>query len=149
MNSLEYGLAKLDAYNKTIEFLQALVENQRNWVCNSANAASLLYHMFKSLSPPASAVNWAGFYVVDPKQPYQLILGPFQGKIACQTIEFGKGVCGTVASSGRSLKVEDVNAFPGHIACDGDSKSEIVVPIRSKGKVSATALVICLADSFS
>jgi L-methionine (R)-S-oxide reductase len=75
-------------------------------------------------------VNWAGFYVLDKssKEP-QLILGPFQGKVACQTIKFGKGVCGTAAATHETQLVRDVEGFPGHIACDGDSKSEIVVPI--------------------
>jgi len=116
--------------------MTALVDGQRNWVCNLANAASLLWHMFHSLPQPSPAVNWAGFYVLDPKdREHQLILGPFQGKVACQTIKIGKGVCGTVAATGDTLLLQDVDAFPGHIACDADSKSEIVVPIRRAGKV--------------
>ena len=107
------------------------MEDQRNWVANAANAASLLWHMYHSLPSPSNAVNWSGFYVVDPLNNKQLILGPFQGKVACQTIQIGKGVCGTVAQKGESLGLQDVETFPGHIACDGDSKSEIVVPIRS------------------
>jgi L-methionine (R)-S-oxide reductase len=86
--------------------------------------------MFKSLQRPSAAVNWAGFYVVDKKDPSQLILGPFHGKVACQTIRIGSGVCGAVARDGTSLILEDVETFPGHIACDGDSRSEAVVPIR-------------------
>lgn len=81
-------------------------------------------------------MNWAGFYVVDPKDPAQLILGPFQGKVACQTIRFSRGVCGTAATSKETIMVSDVEAFPGHIACDGDSKSEIVVPVIVDNKVS-------------
>ena len=92
--------------------------------------------MFHSLQAPSSAVNWAGFYVVDKKNTGQLILGPFQGKVACQTIEIGKGVCGTVVMTGETLLLEDVEKFPGHIACDGDSKSEIVVPILFQGQAS-------------
>lgn len=98
-------------------------------------------------------MNWAGFYVADPSAGQQLILGPFQGKVrdllwhtmsrlsltrckvACQTIKFGKGVCGAAASSRTTQLVPDVEKFPGHIACDGDSKSEIVVPIVVKDKV--------------
>jgi putative methionine-R-sulfoxide reductase with GAF domain len=124
------------------------VEDQRNWVCNLANAASLLWHMYHSLpasvAPGASSVNWAGFYVLDPSAPdKQLILGPFMGKVACQTITLGKGVCGTAAvgkdgsGKGETLLVRDVEKFPGHIACDGQSKSEVVVPIRANGKVSS------------
>jgi L-methionine (R)-S-oxide reductase len=77
-------------------------------------------------------VNWAGFYTVDPSssQPTPtLILGPFQGKVACQTIAFGRGVCGAVAATRRTQLVPDVDRFPGHIACDGESRSEIVVPV--------------------
>ena len=92
--------------------------------------------MFHSLQGPSSAVNWAGFYVVDKKNAGQLILGPFQGKVACQTIEIGKGVCGTVAKTGETVLLEDVEKFPGHIACDSDSKSELVVPIVFQGQVS-------------
>jgi putative methionine-R-sulfoxide reductase with GAF domain len=115
--------------------MKALVEDQRNWVCNTANASSLLWHMFHSIEGPSTAVNWAGFYVVDKRDPSQLILGPFHGKVACQTIKIGSGVCGTVAMNGSSLVLEDVETFPGHIACDGDSKSEVVVPIAVDGKV--------------
>ncbi|KAM5352387.1 hypothetical protein ACJ41O_005110 [Fusarium nematophilum] len=97
---------------------------------NLANAASLLWHAYKSLGSPSKDVNWAGFYVLDKSsQDPQLILGPFQGKVACQTIRVGKGVCGAAAESLETQLVEDVETFPGHIACDGDSKSEIVVPI--------------------
>lgn len=80
-------------------------------------------------------MNWAGFYVLDATVKDQLILGPFQGKVACQTIRFGRGVCGAAAQSAKTKLVADVEAFPGHIACDGDSKSEIVVPIVQSGKV--------------
>ena len=141
-------LARSAAYQHLLTSLTALLENQRNWVCNLANAASLLWHLYHSLSASvsrgASVVNWAGFYVIDPSAPgKQLILGPFMGKVACQTIALGKGVCGTAAvgrdgsGKGETLLVEDVERFPGHIACDGESKSEIVVPIRANGKVSS------------
>jgi L-methionine (R)-S-oxide reductase len=78
---------------------------------------------------------WLGFYILDPSTPNQLILGPFHGKVACQTIKFGKGVCGTAAEKMETQLVPDVEAFPGHIACDEDSKSEIVVPISVQGKI--------------
>ena len=81
-------------------------------------------------------MNWAGFYVLDPKKADQLILGPFMGKVACQTIKFGRGVCGAAASESKTQLVPDVEEFPGHIACDGDSQSEIVVPIVQDNKVS-------------
>jgi L-methionine (R)-S-oxide reductase len=94
-------------------------------------------------------VNWAGFYVLDPdSQPdkKQLILGPFQGKVACQTILFGRGVCGAAASTGETQLVPDVEAFPGHIACDGDSKSEIVVPIIAEKDGSRQVVAIIDID---
>lgn len=97
--------------------------------------------MYHSLQGPSAAVNWAGFYVVDKKEPSQLILGPFHGKVACQTIRIGNGVCGTVAKNGSSLVLGDVEKFPGHIACDGDSKSEAVVPIRVGETVSWSGLL--------
>lgn len=107
-----------------------LIENS-----NLANTASLLWHGYQSLPSPSKSVNWAGFYVLDPTKPRQLILGPFQGQVACQTIGFGRGVCGTAAQTGVTQLVSDVDKFPGHIACDGASKSEIVVPIVQNGKV--------------
>jgi hypothetical protein len=80
-------------------------------------------------------VNWAGFYFLNPLNPRQLLLGPFQGQVACQTIALGRGVCGAAAQTGKTQLVPDVDAFPGHIACDGASRSEIVVPIVKEGKV--------------
>ena len=118
--------------------MKALLEGQRNWVCNTANAASLLWHLYHALPAPSSSVNWSGFYVLDPRDHGQLILGPFHGKVACQTIDIGKGVCGTVASKGETLLLKDVETFPGHIACDSESKSEVVVPIKVENKVGAT-----------
>ena len=99
--------------------------------------------MYHFLPPPSNAVNWAGFYVVDPSRSSQLILGPFQGKVACQTIQIGNGVCGTVAAEARSILLDDVQSFPGHIACDGDSKSELVVPIVCNGKVVGVIDIDC------
>jgi L-methionine (R)-S-oxide reductase len=113
---------------------------------NTANAASLIWHALHALPSPSNQVNWAGFYVSDPSTPNQLILGPFQGKVACQTIAFGTGVCGAAAQSQKTQLVPDVEQFPSHIACDGDSKSEIVVPILKNGKVSRTAKSKCSGD---
>lgn len=84
-----------------------------------------------------------GFYVLDPTAKDQLILGPFQGKVACQTIPFGRGVCGAAAATKTTQLIEDVEKFPGHIACDSESKSEIVVPIVSGDKVVAIIDVDC------
>jgi L-methionine (R)-S-oxide reductase len=113
---------------------------------NLANVASLLWHGYAALPEPSSAVNWAGFYVRDDLFPTRsnsgvssenkkLLLGPFQGKPACQEIKFGRGVCGTAAFKKETVLVADVLAFPGHIACDADSRSEIVVPILFEGEV--------------
>jgi L-methionine (R)-S-oxide reductase len=108
---------------------------------NTSNASSLLWHALHALPSPSNHTNWAGFYVFDHtraaagKKP-QLILGPFQGKVACQVIAFGRGVCGVAAATAETQNVPDVDLFPGHIACDGASKSEIVAPIVVDGKVS-------------
>ena len=89
---------------------------------------------------------YPGFYVLDTRETTtkQLILGPFQGKVACQTILFGRGVCGTAAHTGETQLVPDVDKFPGHIACDGDSRSEIVVPILVDGKAVAIIDIDCV-----
>jgi L-methionine (R)-S-oxide reductase len=136
------GTSKRDAYDQVLSAVEGLVHEQRNWVCNTANAASLLWHLFHSLPAPSSHVNWVGFYVVDTAKPSQLILGPFQGKVACQTIAIGKGVCGTVAAKAQTILLDDVEAFPGHIACDSESKSEVVVPIVADGKVILFFLIV-------
>ncbi|KAK3325814.1 GAF domain-like protein [Apodospora peruviana] len=138
-------VTKQEAYQQVLDQAEGLFYEQRNWVCNLSNAAALLWHAYKSVPSPSNQVNWAGFYTIDhsvpstqPKQ--QLILGPFQGKVACQTIAFGRGVCGTAASQKTTQLVPDVDAFPGHIACDGDSKSEIVVPIVN-GRNTLVAII--------
>ncbi|KAF4554865.1 Free methionine-R-sulfoxide reductase [Elsinoe fawcettii] len=143
------GITKAEAYKQVVDQATALFDGQRNWVCNLSNAASLLWHLYKSLPSPSSAVNWAGFYVLDPasKDKPSLILGPFQGKVACQTIAFGRGVCGTAAAEGKTQLVPDVEDFPGHIACDGDSRSEIVVPVKQDGKVVAIIDIDCALTS--
>lgn len=93
-----------------------------------------------------NADRFQGFYVLDPSSSRpQLILGPFQGKVACQTIPFGRGVCGAAAQTQKTQLVKDVEEFPGHIACDGDSKSEIVVPILS-GPESGEKKVVAIID---
>ncbi|EXF82712.1 GAF domain-containing protein [Colletotrichum fioriniae PJ7] len=130
------GVTKEEAYEQVLMQAEGLLDGQRNWVRlpNLANTASLLWHAYHSLPAPSNAVNWAGFYVLDPSSTKQsLILGPFMGKVACQQIPFGRGVCGAAAATRQTQLVADVDAFPGHIACDGDSKSEVVVPIVIKG----------------
>ena len=103
----------------------ALVRDVPHPVANMANVSSLLFHALPDVS-------WAGFYLLEDGA---LILGPFQGKPACIRIPVGSGVCGTAAAEDRSVLVPDVHAFPGHIACDPDSRSELVVPLRKDGAV--------------
>ena len=105
--------------------LKALVETNPYWISNLSNAAALIYNTLEDL-------NWAGFYLM---QDGQLILGPFQGKIACMQIKVGRGVCGTAVAENKTQLVPDVHAFPGHIACDCASNSEIVVPIHKDGEI--------------
>lgn len=105
--------------------LAALVQGVEHPVSNLANAAALLYHTLPDL-------NWAGFYLMEGGR---LILGPFQGKTACIEIPMGNGVCGTAAKKNETVLVPDVHKFPGHIACDCASNSEIVIPLRKAGKV--------------
>ena len=105
--------------------LLSLAEGVEDGISNLANASALLFHTLEGL-------NWAGFYLY---KEGALLLGPFQGKTACTKIPMGKGVCGTAAERGETIVVPDVHAFPGHIACDGDSNSEIVIPLYVKGSL--------------
>nr|WP_300800627.1 GAF domain-containing protein [uncultured Acetatifactor sp.] len=104
-----------------------MTRTERDTIANLANASALLY---MSLSD----INWAGFYLV---REGQLVLGPFQGKPACIRIDFGKGVCGNAAAGDAAILIPDVHAFPGHIACDAASRSEIVVPVHHAGRLTA------------
>ena len=106
-------------YELLIKQLDALLENETNTIANLSNASALLFHNIDH-------VNWAGFYLLENEE---LILGPFQGKVACMHIMLGKGVCGTCASTRKTQCISDVHKFKGHMACDGASNSEIVVPI--------------------
>lgn len=119
------GLSKSESYNALLLALEGLLTPF--WVPNLSNAASLLWHHFQG---QGTRVNWAGFYTMQPEKP-QLILGPFMGKVACQEIAVGSGVCGTAALSREVQLVDDVNSHPNHIACDSETQSEIVVPIVS------------------
>ncbi|KAL9108515.1 MAG: hypothetical protein Q9227_006730 [Pyrenula ochraceoflavens] len=134
---------KKSSYAELITSLGSLLNKQRNWVAATANTSALLHQHFHSLPSPSSHVNWTGFYVLDPLVPRSLILGPFQGKVACQTISFDRGVCGKAAREGKSIIVHDVHEFEGHIACDADSRSEIVVPILVREKVVGLIDIDC------
>jgi GAF domain-containing protein len=112
---------KAAAYAELETSLRALLAGEHNLIANAANLAALLYWSLPEL-------NWAGVYLQDPANR-DLVLGPFQGKPACVRIPLGRGVCGTAAARRETLVVADVHAFPGHIACDSASNSEVVVPI--------------------
>ena len=110
---------KAPVYRDLAEALNALLAGEPDRTANAANAAAAIYHSLPGL-------NWAGFYFL---RGDELVLGPFQGKPACVRIPMGKGVCGTAALERRSVLVPDVEAFPGHIACDSASRSELVIPL--------------------
>jgi GAF domain-containing protein len=111
--------SKKALYAELLEQANALFEGEHDFIANAANLSALLFHSLPDL-------NWAGFYFAKEEG---LVLGPFQGKPACVRIALGKGVCGTAAIQRRTIVVPDVNAFPGHIACDSASRSEVVVPL--------------------
>ena len=114
-----------DLYAELLEQSRALLHGERDVTANAANLASLVFHSLPDL-------NWAGFYWL---RGAELVLGPFQGKPACVRIAVGKGVCGTAVAERRTIVVPDVNAFPGHIACDSASRSELVVPVARGGAI--------------
>lgn len=118
---------KAELYDELVKAADALTTGEPDGVANMANIAALLWQFLPDL-------NWSGFYrMVDG----ELVLGPFQGKAACIRIPLNKGVCGAAARTATSQLVEDVHAFPGHIACDADSRSELVVPVLRDGAVIA------------
>lgn len=120
------GLSKEQKYRAMLEQALLIISGESDQTANLANVASLLKNTFDSFI-------WAGFYITSKNDNAELVLGPFQGRPACTRIRFGKGVCGTAASEKRTVIVEDVDKFPGHIVCDSLSRSEIVVPLISKG----------------
>lgn len=117
--------SKADLYHDLLGALDALTADEPDAIANMANAAALVWQYLPDL-------NWAGFYRMVGGE---LVLGPFQGKAACIRIPLGKGVCGTAAATRETQLVEDVHAFPGHIACDAASRSELVVPIVHDGRL--------------
>ena len=116
---------KPELYRDLARQLAALLAGEPDPIANAANTAALIYHGLPNL-------NWAGFYF---RNGAELVLGPFQGKPACVRIPIGKGVCGTAAVRGTTVLVLDVHDFPGHIACDPESRSELVVPLIENGRV--------------
>ena len=117
--SQQSAASKPEVYENLARQLGALLESERDFIANAANFSSLLFHSLPDL-------NWVGFYLY---KGGELVLGPFQGKPACVRIPFGKGICGTAAEQQQTILVANVHDFPGHIACDSASNSEMVVPI--------------------
>lgn len=116
--------ARIETYARLKEEILSVVSGETYLPARFATAACLLAEEFKP------RFFWTGFYVVDPDKPNELVVGPYNGTLGCLRIPFGKGVCGACAASGETQLVPDVHAFPGHIACDSRSNSEIVVPVR-------------------
>jgi L-methionine (R)-S-oxide reductase len=119
------NLSKAATYREVNAQLAGVFTGEHNGLANAANMCALLYQMLPD-------VNWVGFYFL---QGGELVLGPFQGKVACVRIAMGRGVCGTAAERREILMVPDVNEFPGHIACDAASRSEIVLPLVQRGRL--------------
>jgi L-methionine (R)-S-oxide reductase len=117
--------SKHELYQGLMAQLASLLEDEQDLIANAANVSSLIYHTLPDL-------NWVGFYFL---KDGELVLGPFQGKPACVRIAIGRGVCGTAAQQQKTVVIENVHAFPGHIACDTASHSEIVVPIVKEGQL--------------
>lgn len=119
-------LSKDVFYELLIKQAKAIVEDERDFIANMANISALLFYSMEN-------INWAGFYLLKEKD--ELVLGPFQGKPACVRIKVGSGVCGTAVAQKKTLIVPDVHKFPGHIACDSASNSEIVVPMMKDHRI--------------
>ncbi len=122
---VDKNLSIVEQYEMIIPQIKSLLDKRENLISNLSNLTAVLKQTFDKIS-------WVGFYLFDGEKLY---LGPFQGKVACTTIEIGKGVCGASALRKETVVVPDVNKFPGHIFCDADSKSEIVVPILKDGSL--------------
>ncbi|CRN04832.1 UNVERIFIED_ORG: GAF domain-containing protein [Pseudomonas parafulva] len=125
MIDLNASGAGLDGYALLAAQVQALFADERDFTANAAQFSAFVYHQIEDL-------NWAGFYI---NRDEQLVLGPFQGQVACVRIPFGKGVCGTAAATRQTQRVEDVHVFAGHIACDSASNSELVIPLIKAGRL--------------
>jgi GAF domain-containing protein len=117
--------SKEELYDYMNMSLEGLISEEPDWLANLSNAAALLWMLMDD-------INWAGFYLY---KKGELVLGPFQGKPACTHIQIGKGVCGTAAEQNKTQLVKDVHEFPGHIACDSQSNSEIVIPFFKENKL--------------
>ncbi|MDN3921812.1 GAF domain-containing protein [Pelomonas sp. PFR6] len=120
--------AKREAYALLQKQARAVLHGERDWLANLAQFTALVFNSVPDL-------NWAGFYLVNARKERELVLGPFQGKVACVRIAFERGVCGACARTQQVQLVEDVHAFPGHIACDSASRSELVLPLIVDGRL--------------
>ena len=125
MIDLQSAGSGLDGYRLLAAQLESLLADERDFIANAAQVSAFLYSQLEDL-------NWAGFYL---NRDEELVLGPFQGQIACVRIPFGRGVCGAAAQSRETQRVQDVHEFPGHIACDSASNSELVVPLIKEGRL--------------
>ena len=123
-------LTKEDKYNAIILQIAEIIKGEKNLIANLANIVSILKYTFNKFL-------WVGFYFIDTDNKNELVLGPFQGKVACTRLKVGKGVCGTAVEKKETIIVKDVSKFPGHIFCDSDSKSEIVIPVFKNSNVIA------------
>lgn len=121
-----YKGSRQENYELVKKQLTALLDGEKNQIANLSNTSALLNQFL-------DRINWVGFYLMDENN--ELVLGPFQGLPACVRIPLGKGVCGTSAKTRKTIRVEDVHQFPGHIACDAASNSEIVIPLIKDGKL--------------
>ncbi|MED1205284.1 GAF domain-containing protein [Heyndrickxia acidicola] len=121
-----YKGSRLENYELLKKQLKALLYDEKNRIANFSNTSALLNQFL-------DRINWVGFYLMDSND--ELVLGPFQGLPACVRIPLGKGVCGAAAMKGETIRVDDVNQFPGHIACDSATQSEIVIPILKEGQL--------------
>ncbi len=113
---------KTELYSEVAVEIAAVIAGEPNLTARMATVSNILHHAFEYFF-------WTGFYVVDPEKKDELVIGPYQGSMGCLRIPFGRGVCGTAAESGTTQIVDDVHTFPGHITCDVNSRSEIVVPV--------------------
>ena len=113
---------KAERYAALAEEIASVLEGETNQTARCATVAAMLAQAFERFF-------WVGFYLVDADKPYEMVVGPYQGTLGCLRIAFGRGVCGTAAAERRTVIVPDVDVFPGHIACDSRSRSEIVVPV--------------------
>ncbi|WP_375205986.1 GAF domain-containing protein [Hyphococcus sp.] len=113
---------KTERYGEVAKEIAAVLDGENNVIARMATVSNILHHAFDHYF-------WTGFYLVDPEKPDELVIGPYQGTLGCLRIPFGRGVCGAAAASRETQIVEDVHAYPGHIACDARSESEIVVPV--------------------